>query len=153
VAANYCKNCGATISPESKFCENCGRSVDVAPAVMQESYKAPQPPTPSFTSSSRLGASFWLGLVGAIFGFLIGALLISNLSFGSASLIARSMGAIFFSFLAIIGGIRIFEDSDTYNALLMFIAGVGILACLYQLGILSAILFFIGGSLILIKKG
>lgn len=27
MATNYCKNCGADLTPESKFCENCGKPI------------------------------------------------------------------------------------------------------------------------------
>ena len=157
MAANYCKNCGANLSPESKFCENCGQSADAAPTVTQESYKAPQATTTSLTPSSRLGAAFWLGLVGAIFGLLIGAAL---LGLSTLSLVTTSgegwaiiIGVIIFSILGIVGPLRIIDKGDTVNAGLMVIAGVGMLICIRQIGILSALLFFIGAALLYLKKG
>jgi len=157
MATNYCKNCGANLSPESKFCENCGQSADAAPTVTQESYKAPQATTTSLTPSSRLGAAFWLGLVGAIFGLLIGAALLglSTLSFVTTSGEgwAIIIGVIIFSILGIVGPLRIIDKGDTVNAGLMVIAGVGMLICIRQIGILSALLFFIGAALLYLKKG
>jgi hypothetical protein len=155
MATNYCKNCGTNLSPESKFCENCGKTVDAAPTITQESYKTPQTATPSLTPTSRLGAAFWLGLIGAVFGLLIGAIMMAMASYQSDPLVAysRSIGLIVFSVLGIVGALRIIEGRDTINAGLMILAGVGVLVCLYQIGILSALLFFIGAVLILLKKG
>ena len=157
MANNYCNNCGAKLRPESKFCENCGQSADAAPTVTQESYKAPQATTTSLTPSSRLGAAFWLGLVGAIFGLLIGAALLglSTLSFVTTSGEgwAIIIGVIIFSILGIVGPLRIIDKGDTVNAGLMVIAGVGMLICIRQIGILSALLFFIGAALLYLKKG
>jgi hypothetical protein len=76
-------------------------------------------------------------------------------SYQSDPLVAysRSIGLIVFSVLGIVGALRIIEGRDTINAGLMILAGVGVLVCLYQIGILSALLFFIGAVLILLKKG
>ena len=156
MATNYCKNCGANLSPESKFCENCGQPVDATPTVTQESYKAPQATTASLTPSSRLGAAFWLGLIGGIFGLLIGAILIgfaSSLGSQPFEFWLRFIGLIVFSIIGIVGALRIVETSDLNNALLMFLAGVGMLLCVQQFGIFPALLFFIGGALIYLKKG
>jgi len=153
--ATNCKRCGAPLSPKDKFCPNCGQYA--APTITQQRYEAPQTVTPPLTPSSRLGAAFWLGLVGAIFGLLIGALMlgVSTLSFVTTSGEgwAIIIGVIVFSILGIVGPLRIFDIGDANNALLMAIAGVGILACIRQLGILSALLFFIGAALLYMKKG
>jgi len=45
--------------------------------------------------------------------------------------------------LGIVGPLRIIERGNTINAGLMILAGVGILICVYQFGILSASLFFL----------
>jgi hypothetical protein len=63
------------------------------------------------------------------------------------------IGAIAFSIIGIVGGLRIFENADNVNAGLMIIAGVGILICAVILGIFPALLFFLGAALILLKKG
>jgi hypothetical protein len=131
---------------------------------MQGVSNAPQTPTPTYTPpyspltpSSRLGAAFWLGLVGAIFGLLIAAILLGISTLPSATtewhFWPRVIGAIVFSILGIVAPLRIIERGDTINAGLMILAGVGILICIYQFGILSALLFFIGGVLIYLKKG
>ncbi len=159
-----CSRCGASLSPKHKFCPNCGQPIYAAPSATQGVSKVGEASTPPSTSlssqlapSSRLGAAFWLGLVGAIFGLLIGAVLlaISTLSFVTATgeAWARIIGLIVFSILGLVGPLRIIEKQDTINAGLMFVAGVGMLICVYQLVILSALLFFIGGALLLLKKG
>jgi uncharacterized membrane protein len=159
MATNYCKNCGANLSPESKFCENCGQSSDAAPTVTQESYKAPQAATPPLTPSSRLGASFYLALIGGIFGIFIGVALISLVlalgSLGSQPLEnwLRYIGIIVFSIIGIVGALRIIDKRDTINAGLMILAGVGVLVSMEMFGIFSALLFFMGGVLLYLKKG
>ena len=151
--AAKCRNCGADLPPENKFCANCGQPVYAAAA--QEVSKTSQ--TPTLTPSSRLGAAFWLGLVGAIFGLLIGAALLglSTLSFVTTSGEgwAIIIGVIIFSIPGIVGPLRIIDKGDTVNAGLMVIAGVGMLICIRQIGILSALLFFIGAALLYLKKG
>jgi hypothetical protein len=81
--------------------------------------------------------------VGGIFGLLIGAILLglSGLSFVETTpeSWAITIGVIVFSVIGIVGALRIIENSDISNALLMFIAGVGVLLCVRQLGILSAL--------------
>jgi zinc-ribbon domain len=156
MAANYCKNCGATLSPESKFCENCGKTVDAAPTVTQESYKAHQAATPPLTPSSRLGAAFYLALIGGIFGIFIGSVLIAiSLAWGTQSLEGwlRDIGLVVFSIIGIVGALRIVDKRDTINAGLMIIAGVGVLVSALYIGIFSALLLFMGGVLLYLKKG
>ena len=87
---------------------------------------------------------------------LIGAILIglaSSLGSQPFELWLRYIGLIVFSIIGIVGALRIVETSDLNNALLMFLAGVGMLLCVQQLGIFPALLFFIGGALIYLKKG
>ncbi len=151
-----CRHCGANLLPENKFCANCGQPVYAAPTTKQAVYKTPQAPAPyPFTPSSRLGAAFWLGLVGAIFGLLIGSLQLVGASNTHDPLItyAQAIGVVVFSILGILGALRIIERNDTINAGLMLLAGIGMLIWIYPIGILSAFLFFIGGALILLKKG
>jgi hypothetical protein len=159
MATNYCKNCGANLSPESKFCENCGQPVDASPNIKQESYIAPQAAAPSLTPSSRLGAAFWLGLIGAVIGMLIGALLLTDTTH-----IISGLGLVIFSLLAIIGGLRLIEDRDNLNASLMILAGAWALLCVVTIPelkyfgfaallFISFLFFILGGVLIYLKKG
>jgi|GEM_PF-1755681 len=155
-------------SPEDKFCANCGKPLDAALTMMQESNKAPQAPTPPLTLRSRLGPVFWFVLVGAILGILLGTLQIGiNVnefltlqlsSYDSTRLalafIAGSMGTIIFSIIGLIAGFGITEEK-VVRASLIILAGVGILTCCFW-GfwgtILPAMLFFIGGALLFLKK-
>jgi hypothetical protein len=58
---------------------------------------------------------------------------------------------IFISIAGIVGGLRITEE-DRANAILMIIAG-GLSLPLFPVGVFPALLFFIGGALMLLKKG
>jgi hypothetical protein len=116
--------------------------------------QTPIQPT-QITPSSRLGAAFWIAIIGAIFGIILGVFLlaIASISVEESLTYAKGIGLIVFSVVGILGALRIINDADTPNALVMFIAGVGVLVCWFPIGILSAILFFVGGVLILVKKG
>jgi zinc-ribbon domain len=164
IAANYCKNCDASIPPGSNFCKNCGQPLDAAPTIKQESYNAPQ------TSAHSPSAAFWLGLIGGVLGLLIGVdyLYLYQLFGGSIANALLNIGsamnsdyflfgswAIIFSFAGIIGGLRI-VDEDRANAILMILAGGMILLLALDgvlLAMLPALLFFLGGGLTLLGKG
>jgi hypothetical protein len=143
MAARYCKSCGVGLNPQDKFCPNCGQPRDATQS------------SPPLAPSSRLGAAFWLGLIGAVFGILFGLFLfvLGSIGQGSPELIIRSVLAIIFSILAIVGGLRIIDERDTINAGLMMLAGVCILLAASVFGLFSALLFFIGAALIMLKKG
>ncbi|MGZ4864617.1 MAG: zinc-ribbon domain-containing protein [Halobacteriota archaeon] len=150
MATTYCRRCGVNLTQGDRFCVRCGHPV-YAPSTTTQNIPAPH------TQSSHLSASFFLGFVGAMFGLVIGAFLIlfSSLGFLShtAEAWARAVGVIVFSIIGIIGPLRIIERGDTYNALLMILAGVMVLVCVAQLGVIPALLFFIGGALLYLKKG
>jgi zinc-ribbon domain len=159
VATNYCKHCGTPLSSKDNFCSNCGQSLETTPTVTQESYKAPQAPTPPLTPNSRPDAAFWLGLIGGIFGLLIGVYYLYLSSFFVSSLknafdseyFGIGFMMILVSIAGIVGGLRIIEE-DRANAFLMIIAG-GLSLLIFPVGVFPALLFFIGGALILLKKG
>jgi uncharacterized membrane protein len=174
MTTNYCKNCGANLSPESKFCENCGQPIDAAPTITQESYKAPQAPTPSLKPRPRRDAAFWLGTIGGIFGIFLGAGLLVIAVVFELPLVSwlPFIGIIAFS---IIGGsvASTTAKRTTINAGLSILAGVGMLFLAFIFGgvgmsiadlfgilsyiagalMFSALLFFISGVLIYLKKG
>jgi hypothetical protein len=131
-----------------------------------------------------MGRSFWLGIVGGIFGILagIGVALIAGIlgdfsgalhfvivnisevynSTGSSgfhtviivpnisALYVSAAGAIVFSLVGIVGGIL--EKSRILGGALMIIGALGVLFSVGILGILSFILFVVGGFLIFIEK-
>ena len=122
------------------------------------------------------GPVFWFVLVGAILGFLVGAIEIgvnvnvlikeSSSSFVIVStsrqttrlaltIIATGVGTIVFSIIGLIAGFGITEEK-VLSASLIILAGVGILTCCFW-GfwgtIFPAMLFFIGGALLFMKKG
>lgn len=100
----------------------------------------------------RLGATFWLGLFGAIFGMFLGVLYLEWPA--SSSYLFVGIVMIGCSILGLVGGLRIIESNtsiDILNAGLMFIGGVGVLF-LPPFGIVPAALFFVGALLILVKK-
>jgi hypothetical protein len=161
MATTFCRLCGAKLIAESKFCANCGQPIYEAPTATQRVSRVtevsipPSTPPSQLAPSSRLGAAFWLGLIGAVFGMLFGLflLVLGSIGQGSPELIIRSVLAIIFSILAIVGGLRIIDERDTINAGLMMLAGVCILLAASVFGLFSASLFFIGGALIMLKKG
>ncbi len=131
-----------------------------------------------------MGRSFWLGIIGGIFGILagIGVALIAGVlgdfsgalhtvivrvseaynSTGSSgfhtivvvpnvsALYASAAGAIVFSIVGIVGGIL--EKNRILGGALMIIGALGVLFSVGILGILSFILFVVGGFLIFIER-
>jgi hypothetical protein len=131
-----------------------------------------------------MGRSFWLGIIGGIFGILagIGVALIAGVlgdfsgalhtvivrvsevynSTGSSgfhtvivvpnvsALYASAAGAIVFSIVGIVGGIL--EKSRILGGALMIIGALGVLFSVGILGILSFILFVVGGFLIFVER-
>jgi hypothetical protein len=105
--------------------------------------------------------ALWLGLIGAIPGLLLGAILIvGGIRLGTFSwyVWAWSIGLFVFSILGLIGALRIIEKRDTINGGLMILAGVGLICLDLPAAppaeqVFIALLFFIGGALILLKKG
>jgi hypothetical protein len=68
------------------------------------------------------------------------------------------IGQIVFSILGLVGGLRLVKKRDTINAGLMILAGVGLIcldlpAAPPASQIFVSLLFFVGGALILLKKG
>jgi hypothetical protein len=99
---------------------------------------------------SRIGAAFWLGLLGALFGLFLGVVRL-GFDFSSVEFL-RGVGLVIFSILGLVGALRIIESDDRINAGLMLIAGIGVLICLLPVGVLPAVLFFVGAALIWLKK-
>jgi hypothetical protein len=166
----FCKSCGASIPKESKFCLECGTTLTSAiPAEGQiagfpqsrqqesstrESYS---PLTYSQKQSSRsgLGASFWLGFVGGVFGILGGVIAFMAGSFspyvgGDTELYWLGAGAIIFSILGIVGGV--FDKKPKVGGTLMIVAAIGILVSISLFGVLSCMLFLVGGILIFARS-
>ena len=148
------------------FCPNCGQRREDAPTTTQEVYKAPYTPTPTskpsypqLTPSLRLGAAFWLGLIGAAIALPIGVVLLT-----STTHLIGGFGLVIVSILGIVGGLRIIENNDTLNGGLMILAGVWAMICfgayLPSIGsfftapfIIAFLFFFLGGILIFLEKG
>ncbi len=105
-----------------------------------------------------MGKAFWLGIIGAIFGIL-GALVavliqiinesLANPASGS-SLYVNAAGAIVFSIVGIAGGVL--EKRKILGAVLMIIGALGVVISLSILGVLTFILFLVGGIIILAQK-
>jgi len=96
--------------------------------------------------SPRLGIVFWLGFMGALLGFF--------LAVTSPAGWTVDIGAVLFPIIGLAGASRL-RENDTINAGLMLLAGVGMFFFenFYVIAIISALLFFLGGALILLKKG
>jgi len=105
-----------------------------------------------------LGKAFWLGIIGAIFGILgaLFAVLIQLLNeslanpVSSSSLYLNAAGAIIFSVVGIAGGVL--EKRKIIGAALMIIGALGVVISLSIFGVLTFILFLVGGILILAQK-
>jgi hypothetical protein len=104
-----------------------------------------------------MGKAFWLGIIGGIFGILgaVLAILIQSLSeaFGATtgtSLYYNAAAAIIFSIVGIAGGVL--ETRKILGAAIMIIGALGVVISISAFGILTLILFLVGGVLILMQK-
>jgi zinc-ribbon domain len=167
----FCRSCGAAIPQESQFCLKCGASLTSTPTAERQIEDFPQSqqqeaPTREIYSthyypqqappSGGLGPSFWLGLVGGFFGILGGivAFAVGSLSYsystGDSQLYWLGGGAFLFSVMAIVGGV--YDKRPKVGGTLMIVAAVGILISISWFGILSCILFLVGGILIFARS-
>lgn len=104
-----------------------------------------------------MGKAFWLGIIGGIFGILgaIAAIMIQSLSeaFNATSgtnLYYNAAAAIIFSIVGIVGGVL--ETRKMLGAALMIIGALGVVISISAFGILTFVLFLVGGILILMQK-
>ena len=104
-----------------------------------------------------MAKAFWLGIIGGIFGILAAVLVVMIGGIGKAfnatgasSLYTNAAGALIFSIVGIAGGVL--EKRKIIGAALMFIGAVGVLLSISLFGVLSLILFAVGGILILMQK-
>jgi hypothetical protein len=104
-----------------------------------------------------MGKAFWLGIIGGIFGILgaVLAIMIESLSeafnaTSATSLYYNAAGAIIFSIVGIAGGVL--ETRKILGAALMIIGALGVVISISAFGILTFVLFLVGGILILMKK-
>jgi uncharacterized membrane protein len=105
----------------------------------------------------NMAKAFWLGIIGGIFGILAAVLVVMIGGIGEAfnatgasSLYTNAAGAFIFSIVGIAGGVL--EKRKILAAALMFIGAVGVLISISLFGVLSLILFAVGGILILMQK-
>ena len=97
-----------------------------------------------------MGKAFWLGIIGGILGILI-AMVVYVIAFNfDTSLYTNVAGAFIFSIVGMAGGIL--EKRKMLGAALMFIGGVGVLISISFYGILTLVLFVVGGIIILMQK-
>jgi hypothetical protein len=105
-----------------------------------------------------MGKAFWLGIIGAIFGVLgaVFAVMIQILNEALAnpasgsSLYINAAGAIIFSIVGVAGGVL--EKRKILGAALMIIGALGVVISISLFGVLTFILFLVGGILILAQK-
>jgi len=105
----------------------------------------------------NMAKAFWLGIIGGIFGILAAVLIVMIGGIGEAfsateasSLYTNAAGAFIFSIVGIAGGLL--EKRKILAAALMFIGAVGVLLSISLFGVLSLILFAVGGILILMQN-
>jgi len=166
----FCRSCGASIPKESQFCLKCGATLTSKPPAegqitgfpqsrQQESSTSEPHSPPAYpqkqSSRSGIGASFWLGFVGGVFGILGGVFAFAAGSFspyvgGDPELYWQGAAAILFSILGIVGGV--FDKKPKVGGTLMIVAAIGILISISFFGVLSCILFFVGGILIFARS-
>lgn len=168
----FCRSCGTSIPQESQFCLKCGASLTSTPTAERQIEDFPQskqqgPPTRETYSthyypqqqappSGGLGPSFWLGLIGGVAGILGGviALAVGAISYsystGDSEFYWLGAGAIFFAVMGIVGGA--FDKRPKVGVTLMIVAAIGILISISWFGILSCILFLVGGILIFARS-
>jgi len=98
--------------------------------------------------------SFWLGLIGGIFGILAGLLvgfigaMGDALGIGDYGLYTWAVLVFLLSILGIVGGAL--ERWKLIGGVIMIIAGIGIVVVIGMLGFLTLVLFIIGGALLLV---
>jgi hypothetical protein len=134
-------------------------SISLADSRQQESptRESYSPPDYSQKQSSRggLGANFWLGFEGGVFGILGGIIALAAGSFspyvgGDTELCWFGAGAIISSISGIVG--RVFDKKPKVGGTLMIVAAIGILISISLFGVLSCILFLVGGILIFTRS-
>ena len=101
-----------------------------------------------------MAKAFWLGIIGGIFGILAAVLVVMIGGIGEAfnatrasSLYTNAAGAFIFSIVGIAGGVL--EKRKILGAVLMFIGVVGVLISISLFGVLTFVLFLLGGIIIL----
>lgn len=101
-----------------------------------------------------MSKAFWLGLIGGIFGILGGifAVVVGNIGVafgaeGAEDFYLLGGSAIIFSILGIVAGAV--EGRKKLRGIGMIICGIAVLVSISLFGILTLVLFVIGGILIL----
>jgi uncharacterized membrane protein len=104
-----------------------------------------------------MGKAFWIGIIGGIFGILAAILVVLMGSIGQAfnatgasSLYTNAAGAFIFSIVGMAGGVL--EKRKIIGAALMIIGAFGVLISISLFGVLTFILFLIGGIVVLMQK-
>jgi hypothetical protein len=104
-----------------------------------------------------MAKGFWLGIIGGIFGILAALLVVliggvgeAFQATGASSLYANAAGAFIFSIVGMAGGVL--EKRKIIAAALMIIGAFGVLISISLFGVLTFILFLIGGIVILMQK-
>ncbi len=98
--------------------------------------------------------SFWFGLIGGVFGVLAALLLIfigsyvEELGGSSEGIYTFAAITVLFSVSGIVGGLL--ESKKMVGGALMIISGILVVACVGLLGLLTFLLFIIGGILLIV---
>ncbi len=99
--------------------------------------------------------SFWLGLIGGIFGISasIGVIFLGGLEeafgAGAGELYGLGFAAMIFSVIGMVGGIL--EKNKAIGGTLMVASGIVVLICISLYGVLTFVFFLIGGVIYLIE--
>lgn len=160
-----CPNCNEELEKDSLFCQSCGEKINE-----EDIKKCPTCETinksnasfcnscgynftaPQKTDSHEISRTpeLILGLVGSILGFLVSFIALFFSAF-SESITMIFLCLVFFSILALVSTLCVKKYHDL-GGIGMLISGICLFFTGGTLGIISSILFIIGGILALVRK-
>ena len=131
-----CPKCGASNKSDASFCDSCGYNFTTKQEIAQ-------------IETSRT-VELVLGIIAAVLGFLVSFIALFFSAFAeSAAWVFISL--VFFSILGIVSTLFVKKYHDL-GGIGMLISGICLLLTGGTLGIISAILFIIGGLLAIFRK-
>ena len=131
-----CPTCGTSNKHDASFCNSCGYNFTVPQKI--DSHEVSRTP------------ELILGIVGAVLGFLVSFIALFFSAFAeSAAMVFLCL--VFFSILALVSTLCVRKYNDI-GGIGMLISGICLFLTGGTLGIISSILFVIGGILALVRK-
>lgn len=131
-----CPKCGVSNKSTARFCSDCGHDFTISKEVTMP--------------KTNRNAELIFGIIGSVLGFLASFIALFFSAFAqSAAMVFLSL--IFFSVLGIVSTLLVKKYHDL-GGIGMLISGVCLLFTGGALGIISSILFIIGGVLAVFRK-